>query len=35
MTPMIKALDNGYPAVARYLLERGANPHTWDFTGDT
>jgi ankyrin repeat protein len=35
MTPMIMALDNGYPAVARYLLERGANPHTWDWWGRT
>jgi ankyrin repeat protein len=35
MTPMIMALDNGYPEVALYLLERGANPHTWDFWGRT
>ena len=35
MTPMIMALDNGYPAVARYLLDRGANPHTWDWWGRT
>jgi uncharacterized protein len=35
MTPMITALDNGYPAVAQYLLERGANPHTWDWWGRT
>jgi uncharacterized protein len=35
MTPMIMALDNGYPAVARYLLERGANPHVWDWWGRT
>src|SRR5690349_315512 len=28
MTPMIMALDNGAPAVAQYLLDRGANPHT-------
>jgi uncharacterized protein len=35
MTPMIMALDNGYPEVARYLLERGANPHTWDWWGRT
>ena len=35
MTPMIMALDNGYPEVARYLLDRGANPHTWDWWGRT
>jgi uncharacterized protein len=35
MTPMIVALDNGAPAVAQYLLERGANPHTWDWWGRT
>ena len=26
---------NGYPAVARYLFDRGANPHTWDWWGRT
>jgi len=35
MTPMMMALDNGYPAVAHYLLDRGANPHTWDWWGRT
>ena len=35
MTPMIMAIDNGYPSVARYLLEQGANPHTWDWWGRT
>jgi len=35
MTPIMMALDNGYPAVARYLLERGANPHPWDWWGRT
>jgi ankyrin repeat protein len=35
MTPMIMALDNGYPAVAQYLLDHGANPHTWDWWGRT
>jgi ankyrin repeat protein len=35
MTPMIVALDNGFPEVARYLLEHGANPHTWDWWGRT
>ena len=35
MTPMMMALDNGSPAVARYLLDRGANPQTWDWWGRT
>jgi len=35
MTPMIMALDNGYPAVAQYLLDHGASPHTWDWWGRT
>src|SRR5262245_39444366 len=35
MTPIMMALDNGYPAVARYLLDHGANPHTWDWWGRT
>jgi ankyrin repeat protein len=35
MTPMIVALDNGHPDVALYLLEHGANPHTWDWWGRT
>jgi uncharacterized protein len=35
MTPMMMALDNGSPAVASYLLEQGANPHTWDWWGRT
>ena len=35
MTPMIMALDNGAPEVAQYLLDRGANPHTWDWWGRT
>jgi ankyrin repeat protein len=35
MTPLIMALDNGYPGVALYLLEQGANPHTWDWWGRT
>jgi ankyrin repeat protein len=35
MTPMIMALDNGFPDIARYLLEQGANPHTWDWWGRT
>jgi ankyrin repeat protein len=35
MTPMMMALDNGYPAVARYLLDHGATPLTWDWWGRT
>ena len=35
MTPLIMALDNGAPAVAQYLLDHGANPHTWDWWGRT
>jgi len=35
MTPMMMALDNGYPAVAKYLFEHGANPQTWDWWGRT
>jgi ankyrin repeat protein len=35
MTPMMMALDNGYPAVAKYLLDHGANPHIWDWWGRT
>ena len=35
MTPMMMALDNGYPVVARFLLDHGANPHTWDWWGRT
>src|SRR4030095_480157 len=35
MTPMMMALDNGAPAVAKYLLDRGANPHPWDWWGRT
>jgi ankyrin repeat protein len=35
MTPMMMALDNGHVDTARYLLDRGANPHTWDWWGRT
>jgi ankyrin repeat protein len=35
MTPMMMALDNSAPVVARYLLDRGANPHPWDWWGRT
>ena len=35
MTPMIVALDNSSPVVAKYLLDHGANPHPWDWWGRT
>jgi ankyrin repeat protein len=35
MTPMIVALDNDAPEIAQYLLDRGANPHPWDWWGRT
>lgn len=35
MTPMMMAIDNSHYEVARYLLDQGANPHTWDWWGRT
>jgi len=35
MTPLIIALDNGAFDTAKLLLERGANPHLWDWYGRT
>jgi ankyrin repeat protein len=35
MTPLMMAIDNSHYEVARYLLDRGANPHTWDWWGRT
>jgi ankyrin repeat protein len=35
MTPMMMAIDNSHYEVARYLLDHGANPHTWDWWGRT
>ena len=35
VTPLMLALDNGNYDVAGYLLERGANPQTWDWWGRT
>jgi ankyrin repeat protein len=35
MTPMMMAIDNSNYEVARYLLEKGANPNTWDWWGRT
>jgi ankyrin repeat protein len=35
VTPLMLALDNGNYDVAKYLLERGASAHTWDWWGRT
>jgi ankyrin repeat protein len=35
MTAMMMAIDNGQYETARYLLDRGANPNTWDWWGRT
>jgi len=35
MTPMMIALDNDSHAIAKLLLDRGANPHIWDWWGRT
>jgi uncharacterized protein len=35
MTPLMMAIDNSHYTVARYLLDHGANPHTWDWWGRT
>ena len=35
MTPLMMAIDNSHFDVARYLLDQGANPHTWDWWGRT
>src|SRR5215470_15947306 len=35
MTPMMMAIDNSNYEIARYLLDHGANPHTWDWWGRT
>jgi ankyrin repeat protein len=35
MTPLMMALDNGHPDIGLFLLERGANPHPWDWWGRT
>ena len=35
MTPLMMAIDNSRYDVARYLLDQGANPHTWDWWGRT
>jgi ankyrin repeat protein len=35
VTPLMIALDNDHYDVAKLLLERGANPHLWDWWGRT
>jgi ankyrin repeat protein len=35
MTPLMMAIDNSHYGVARYLLDKGANPNTWDWWGRT
>src|SRR5262245_16918005 len=35
MTPLMMAIDNSHYDLARYLLDHGANPHTWDWWGRT
>jgi uncharacterized protein len=35
VTPLMLALDNDHNDVARFLLERGANPGLWDWWGRT
>jgi ankyrin repeat protein len=35
VTPLMVAIDNFHYDTARLLLDRGANPHTWDWWGRT
>jgi uncharacterized protein len=35
LTPLINALDNRRWDIAMLLLDKGANPHTWDMSGRT
>jgi ankyrin repeat protein len=35
VTPLMLALDNEHNDVAKLLLDRGANPHVWDWWGRT
>jgi uncharacterized protein len=35
VTPLINALDNRRFDIAMYLLDKGANPNTWDMSGRT
>ena len=35
VSPIMIALDNGHNGVAKFLLDRGGNPHVWDVYGRT
>ncbi|MCC6630933.1 MAG: ankyrin repeat domain-containing protein [Gammaproteobacteria bacterium] len=35
VTPLLNALDNKRWDIAMFLLDKGANPHTWDISGRT
>jgi ankyrin repeat protein len=35
VTPLLNALDNKRWDIAMFLLDKGANPHTWDMSGRT
>jgi ankyrin repeat protein len=35
VTPLVNALDNRHFDIAMFLLDKGANPHTWDMSGRT
>jgi ankyrin repeat protein len=35
VTPTLMALDNGHHGIAKFLIERGGNPHMWDVYGRT
>lgn len=35
VTPLINAIDNKRHDIAMFLLDKGANPHTWDMSGRT
>ncbi len=35
VTPLLTAIDNQHYELAKLLLERGANPHVWDWWGRT
>lgn len=35
VTPLMTALDNSHNDIAKLLLDKGANPHVWDWWGRT
>jgi uncharacterized protein len=35
VTPLLNAIDNKRYDIAMFLLDKGANPHTWDMSGRT